>query len=246
MNEVFTLDKEFLFKSSIYEISSISIEQNSDVNGTYLEGEFIVSGTYRLHEISINKEDFSFKIPFKHELRSNIDLDTINLDINDFTYDFKSPDELDIHIEYLLTAKESIKTFDDEESLEEFLNKKDFEIIDLRDNEEKEEIKPNPKDTSAILDTENDVIEKTVIEDDRNINVQADDKKESPVNEDMIINSVNGEDEYVLYHVHTVTMNDTIESITKKYNITVNELKEYNTFDNLELNMKLIIPNEEL
>ena len=66
MNEVFTLDKEFLFKSSIYEISSISIEQNSDINGTYLEGEFIVSGTYRLHEISINKEDFSFKIPFKH------------------------------------------------------------------------------------------------------------------------------------------------------------------------------------
>ena len=41
-------------------------------------------------------------------------------------------------------------------------------------------------------------------------------------------------------------LHDTIESITKKYNITVNELKEYNTFDNLELNMKLIIPNEEL
>ena len=131
MNDVFTLDKEFLFKSSIYEISSISIEQNSDINGTYLEGEFIVSGTYRLHEISINKEDFSFKIPFKHELRSNIDLDTINLDINDFTYDFKSPDELDIHIEYIVSAKEGIKTFDNEESLEEFLNKKILENNNL-------------------------------------------------------------------------------------------------------------------
>ena len=76
--------------------------------------------------------------------------------------------------------------------------------------------------------------------------MQPNDKEENTVNEDMIINSVNGEEEYVLYHVHTVTMNDTIESITKKYNITVAELKEYNTFDNLELNMKLIIPNEEL
>lgn len=236
MNDVFTLDKEFLFKSSIYEISSISIEQNSDINGTYLEGEFIVSGTYRLHEISINKEDFSFKIPFKHELRSNIDLDTINLDINDFTYDFKSPDELDIHIEYIVSAKEGIKTFDNEESLEEFLNKKDFEIIDLRDNEDKED----------NISLDNDIVEKEIIEEDRNFNIQSNDKIENTVNEDMIINSVNGEEEYVLYHVHTVTMNDTIESITKKYNITVNELKEYNTFDNLELNMKLIIPNEEL
>ena len=241
MNDVFTLDKEFLFKSSIYEISSISIEQNSDINGTYLEGEFIVSGTYRLHEISINKEDISFKIPFKHELRSNIDLDTINLDINDFTYDFKSPDELDIHIEYIVSAKEGIKTFDNEESLEEFLNKKDFEIIDLRDNEDKED-----KEENISLDNDNDIEEKEIIEEDRNLNIQSNDKIENTVNEDMIINSVNGEEEYVLYHVHTVTMNDTIESITKKYNITVNELKEYNTFDYLELNMKLIIPNEEL
>lgn len=244
MNDVFTLDKEFLFKSSIYEITSISVEQNSDINGSYLEGEFIVSGTYRLHEISINKEDFSFKIPFRHELRSNIDLDTINLDINDFTYDFKSPDELDIHIEYIVSAKEGIKTFDNEESLEEFLNKKDFEIIDLRDDDAKEEIKPNFKDEIISLDT--DIDKEEVIEDDRQQSIKPDDKEENIVNEDMIINSVNGEEEYVLYHVHTVTMNDTIESITKKYNITVNELKEYNTFDNLELNMKLIIPNEEL
>ena len=244
MNDVFTLDKEFLFKSSIYEISSISIEQNSDINGTYLEGEFIVSGTYRLHEISINKEDFSFKIPFKHELRSNIDLDTINLDINDFTYDFKSPDELDIHIEYIVSAKEGIKTFDNEESLEEFLNKKDFEIIDLRDNEDNED--KEDKEENISLDNDNDIVEKEIIEEDRNLNIQPNDKEENTVNEDMIINSVNGEEEYVLYHVHTVQMNDTIESITKKYNITVAELKEYNTFDNLELNMKLIIPNEEL
>lgn len=244
MNDVFTLDKEFLLKSSIYEISSISIEQNSDINGTYLEGEFIVSGTYRLHEISINKEDFSFKIPFKHELRSNIDLDTINLDINDFTYDFKSPDELDIHIEYIVSAKEGIKTFDNEESLEEFLNKKDFEIIDLRDNEDNED--KEDKEENISLDNDNDIVEKEIIEEDRNLNIQPNDKEENTVNEDMIINSVNGEEEYVLYHVHTVQMNDTIESITKKYNITVAELKEYNTFDNLELNMKLIIPNEEL
>ena len=66
------------------------------------------------------------------------------------------------------------------------------------------------------------------------------------IDENMLINSINEEDEYVLYHIHTVGISDSIESITKKYNISVNTLKEYNSFENLELNMKLIIPNEEL
>ena len=63
----------------------------------------------------------------------------------------------------------------------------------------------------------------------------------------MILNSINEEEEYIKYHVHTVTMNDTIESITSMYKISLNTLKKYNSFENLELNMKLIIPeNEEL
>ena len=88
MNEAHVLDKEFLFKSSIYEITSISIEDNYDINGSKIEGEFIISGDYRLHEISINKEDFCFKLPYTHELPSNINLDTVKLDISDFNYNF--------------------------------------------------------------------------------------------------------------------------------------------------------------
>ena len=70
--------------------------------------------------------------------------------------------------------------------------------------------------------------------------------EDNKIDENMLINSINEEDEYVLYHIHTVGISDSIESITKKYNISVNTLKEYNSFENLELNMKLIIPNEEL
>lgn len=219
MNEVFTLEREFLFKTNIYEITSISVEQNYEIEESIIKGDFIISGSYRLHEISINKEDFIFKIPFKHELKSNINLDTIKLDINDFTYNFNNQDELEVHIEYIITADESIKVFDDEEKLEEFLNTEDYDIVDLR-----EEI-PNEIKMPTITE------EKPINED---------------INKDMIINSINDEDEYVLYHVHTVAINDSIESITKKYNISINTLKEYNNIENLELNMKLIIPNEEL
>ncbi len=220
MNEVFTLDREFLFKSNIYEIDSISVEQNYDIDGSIINGDFIVSGCYRLHEISINKEDFSFKIPFKYELKSNINLDSVKLDITDFNYDFNNKDELDVHIEYIISAEESIKVFDDEEKLDEFLNSNDYDVVDLRENEINNEI---------MIPTVSD--EASSGED---------------ISKDMIINSINGDDEYILYHIHTVGINDSIETITKKYNISVNSLKEYNEFDNLELNMKLIIPNEEL
>lgn len=240
MNQVYTLDRDFLFKSKIYEITSISVEQNFEVNDSNIYGDFIVSGSYRLHEISINKEDFSFKVPFKHELPSNINLDTVKLDISDFNYNFNNLDELSVHIEYIVTAEEGVKVFENEDKLDDFLNeqkKQDVDIIDLR---------------STPIDLPNEIMmpiakgEKEASTDNKEVNITPNENKQDKIDENMIINSINGEDEYVLYHVHTVGISDSIESITKKYNISVNTLKEYNTFDTLELNMKLIIPNEEL
>lgn len=240
MNQVYTLDRDFLFKSKIYEITSISVEQNFEVNASNIYGDFIVSGSYRLHEISINKEDFSFKVPFKHELPSNINLDTVKLDISDFNYNFNNLDELSVHIEYIVTAEEGVKVFESEDKLDDFLNeqkKQDVDIIDLR---------------STPIDLPNEIMmpiakgEKEASTDNKEVNITSTENKQDKIDENMIINSINGEDEYVLYHVHTVGISDSIESITKKYNISVNTLKEYNTFDTLELNMKLIIPNEEL
>ena len=220
MNEAHVLDKEFLFKSSIYEITSISIEDNHDINGSKIEGEFIISGDYRLHEISINKEDFCFKLPYTHELPSNINLDTVELEITDFNYEFNHNDELKVHVEYILTAEEGIKLFESEDELNKFLDNNDAEIIDLKESTraQNEVLLPETKEETEIP---------------------------SKIDENMILGSINEEEKYVKYHIHTVTMNDSIESITKEYNISLNTLKKYNTFENLELNMKLLIPDEE-
>ena len=220
MNEAHVLDKEFLFKSSIYEITSISIEDNHDINGSKIEGEFIISGDYRLHEISINKEDFCFKLPYTHELPSNINLDTVELEITDFNYEFNNNDELKVHVEYILTAEEGIKLFESEAELNKFLDNNDAEIIDLKESTraQNEVLLPETKEATEIP---------------------------SKIDENMILGSINEEEKYVKYHIHTVTMNDSIESITKEYNISLNTLKKYNTFENLELNMKLLIPDEE-
>ncbi len=70
-------------------------------------------------------------------------------------------------------------------------------------------------------------------------------KESQAINKNMIINNTSPENTYVKYHVHTVTMEDTIENICSKYGVNINTLKKYNTFDNLELNMKLLIPENE-
>lgn len=220
MNEAHVLDKEFLFKSSIYEITSISIEDNHDINGSKIEGEFIISGDYRLHEISINKEDFCFKLPYTHELPSNINLDTVELEITDFNYEFNNNDELKVHVEYILTAEEGIKLFESEAELNKFLDDNDAEIIDLKES-------TRAQNKVLLPETKEET------------------ETPSKIDENMILGSINEEEKYVKYHIHTVTMNDSIESITKEYNISLNTLKKYNTFENLELNMKLLIPDEE-
>ena len=237
MSEAFVVERDFLFKDSIFEITSISVEHDEDINGSNLEGDFIISGDYRLHEISINKEDFSFKLPFTHEIRSNINLDTVNLEITDFTYELNNNDELHVHIEYIVSGEQSLIEFADEKDLDEFLNKTDAEVVDLTEDEprfkeiSKEEILNIPAEEPKQT-------EETPKE-------EAKEDKPSEISTNNIIGSINADETYVKYHVHTVMQSDTLEGILDKYKITLTELKKYNTFEALEVNMKLVIPENE-
>lgn len=237
MSEAFVVERDFLFKDSIFEITSISVEHDEDINGSNLEGDFIISGDYRLHEISINKEDFSFKLPFTHEIRSNINLDTVNLEITDFTYELNNNDELHVHIEYIVSGEQSLIEFADEKDLDEFLNKTDAEVVDLTEDEprfkeiSKEEILNIPAEEPKQAE---ETPKEEVKED-----------KPSEISANNIIGSINADETYVKYHVHTVMQSDTLEGILDKYKITLTELKKYNTFEALEVNMKLVIPENE-
>lgn len=237
MSEAFVVERDFLFKDSIFEITSISVEHDEDINGSNLEGDFIISGDYRLHEISINKEDFSFKLPFTHEIRSNINLDTINLEITDFTYELNNNDELHVHIEYIVSGEQSLIEFADEKDLNEFLNKTDAEVVDLTEDEPrfKEISKEEALDIPVEAKKEEKEEPKEEIKED----------KPSEISTNNIIGSINADETYVKYHVHTVMQNDTLEGILDKYKITLTDLKKYNTFEALEVNMKLVIPENE-
>lgn len=236
MSEAFVVERDFLFKDSIFEITSISVEHDEDINGSNLEGDFIISGDYRLHEISINKEDFSFKLPFTHEIRSNVNLDTINLEITDFTYELNNNDELHVHIEYVVSGEQSLIEFADEKDLDEFLNSTDAEVVDLTSDEPR--FKEVSNNEELVIPVKEDVKEEVV-------DTKSEENTPSEIVQNNIMNSINADETYVKYHVHTVMQSDTLEGILDKYKITLTELKKYNSFEALEVNMKLVIPENE-
>ena len=111
MRNIIPYEKDIEFDSKISEITSISLEHEEKIGNEEVNGEFIIFGDYKQHQISVNKEDFMYKIPFTIELSENIDKDSISLDINDFTYDIKDNKILSIKVElsFEYSEKEQIQ-----------------------------------------------------------------------------------------------------------------------------------------
>lgn len=50
------------------------------------------------------------------------------------------------------------------------------------------------------------------------------------------------DDDFIMYHVYVVNINDSFESISNKYNISIENIKLYNEISELKPGIKLIIP----
>ena len=57
-----------------------------------------------------------------------------------------------------------------------------------------------------------------------------------------ITNNFNNEENYYTYKVYIVREGDTIENICNKYNVSENDLKEYNDISNIKVSDKIVIP----
>ena len=115
MKSVVPFTKDILFKSKIAEITSISLEHELDVKEDSVTGNFIISGDYKSHEVSVNKEEFLYKLPFSVELTENIDLNTFNFEILDFYYDVIDNDTLRINIEFEVKAEKKEEKIEERE-----------------------------------------------------------------------------------------------------------------------------------
>lgn len=215
MKKTINYERDILFKTSIGEICSISLEHDFTVDDGKLKGDFIVSGEYKTNELSVNRESFNYRLPLEYELDSNIDLSTLSYDVDNFEYNVHD-DELQVIIDFGVKYEETKKEPIIPEISEEEINLDDF----IDDSSLREEPKK-----------EVELVEKKEEEEDR----LSDEEKS------MVLDMFN-DDDYITYHVHIIREGDTLESIALKYNVSVELIKEYNNKETLELKDKLIIP----
>ena len=142
MNCIIPFTKDIKFNTSISEILSISLEHEYTVNDEEILGNFIVTGEYKTHEVSINKEKFEYVLPFSVNITKKIDADSVDFAIEDFTYEIVGKDTLKVNIEYSIKALElpEEEVFEPveetRETFEEILDSIDEEIEDQKKEED--------------------------------------------------------------------------------------------------------------
>lgn len=221
MKSIVPYTKNIEFNKKIAEICSISLEHELNITETEIEGNFIVSGEFKSHEVSVNKEPFHYKLPFTLEVTENIIKDSIDFEITDFTYEVNDETTLKVNIEFSVTADE--------------------EEIEPEQEEESEEIDDKEEMRDAVIEEIKDMFPEE--EQEEQIEETLEEERLEEESENIILNSMQEKEaEFATYHIHIVNNNDSIESICALYQTDVNTLKEYNNVESIAVGDKLIIP----
>lgn len=222
MKQIIPFEKDILFKTKIGELTSISLDNDLILKGEdIVTGNFYIKGTYKMISSSTNEEEYSYKIPCEIQISDIYDTYDCTIDIDDFSYEIKNDDTLCVKISVLLDN----------------LIKKELEVTEERKEEELIDI------TDSLPIEE---IEKVVIEDEKPEELVIDERNIDPVN---VLNDIksdiisNTDESYLTYKVYTVQEDDTIEKICTNYKVSIDQIKDYNDFDNLTTGLKLLIPN---
>lgn len=223
MKEIIPIKKEFIFNTKIGEITDISLDYDYKIKDELIEGNIDISGSYKMTEASVVSEEFFYKIPFSVAISQKIKQDTINLEIDDFKYTFDK-DILSTNIDLLLTCEE--------ENIKEEIFNIDNYFEELKQENINKEIEQKNEIEDIVYNFDENNIE---LENKDNINI-------NNITNNITNNIINDEKKYYKYKVYIVRPNDTLDSICNKYNITINELKEYNNTENINIGDKIIIP----
>lgn len=225
MNQKIEFKKDCMLKTYVSSITDISLTHDYKILDDTIEGYFDVTGSYKVTMSSVETESFMFTIPFTIALSSLIDKDTIDLKLSDFNY---SVEKDVLHLKMFLDMDyQEIEIKEDTEDNEEIDNM----INDLMDKESTTNIKsPSEFHNEVMLDN--------VIDSKEEVSTK---EKVSEKNFNTIFNEVK-ESNFSKYKVYIMRSEDTLESILVKYNVTMDEIKEYNDIDNINIGSKIVIP----
>ena len=227
MKKIVPFQKEISFRTNIAEITSISLEHTLKLNNNTIDGEFNVSGEYKMADISTTTEKFDFNIPFSVEINDNYLLDKVVVDIDDFYYEIVNEKTLVVNIDVLINNLE-----------EKPLRKEEKIIMPELDKELPQEVENRKLDIEEIIDDE---IEE-YIELENPIKIEDTTKKVDKQID--IFNSFTENESSSTYRVYIVREGDILETILEKYSTTKEKLEKYNNITEIKIGDKLIIPSE--
>ncbi len=144
MKKIVPFKKDIDFNNNIFEINSISLEHTLALKEDNLvSGEFIISGTYKMTEASLNVDSFEYKLPFDISIDKKYNTNNVIVDINDFYYEVINNEILSINIEV------SLDNLEEKEMV--VLPEEKIEILDER---EEADIENNQNiDTKNLFDS---------------------------------------------------------------------------------------------
>lgn len=245
MKQIIPFKKALPFKTKVSEITSISLERELKIDDVgIVSGIFHITGDYKMNEGSINRENFSFDLPFDITLDPRYDTETVTSDIEDFYYDIENEDTLKVNIDLFIEAEylpekepEEVRKVPDELTLPDeypedlqIENKVNEEPKDIIDTFKEEVIEPTPV-----------IIEKdfmTKIEEQK----ERDDVIDIPSLAQDLFSNLDDTETYTTYYVYIVKEEDTIDKILIKYGVTKEDLEAYNDIANIKPGDKVIVP----
>lgn len=85
MKQIIPFKKDLPFKTKVSDITSISLERKIEIlDGGIVTGTFYITGDYKMNEGSINREKFSFDLPFDITLDPRYDISSLSASVQPF------------------------------------------------------------------------------------------------------------------------------------------------------------------
>lgn len=267
MRQIITLEKEIAFKTMVGEITSISLEPDlAFINDSEIEGNLVISGTYKMTEASTIEEEFNYKIPVEIMLTTSLDEEKRKIDINNFTYGIVNEESLEVKIEVLIEGLEKVDIDVIEEDSEEVLEEEkledtkedvreeksssaevlddamaedDIEVLKTENEEINDDALPNFDDVSNKINLEEETVSLNKSAD---VEVKTNNENNKEVMDSIFESFANTEETYATYSVYILREDDNLEEVMAKYKTNRETIAEYNDLDNLKIGTKLIIP----
>lgn len=251
MKQIIPFKKDLPFKTKVSDITSISLERKIEIlDGGIVTGTFYITGDYKMNEGSINRERFSFDLPFDITLDPRYDVNSVKADIEDFYYDVINEDTLKVNIDLYIEAEYLPDTSLDNNILTEE-DKSDNEMNDVQKEDEPVEEDRNimmesksdsKNDENIEIEKDKEVTSEKINNDDATMNNSDIERNDVDDFANDLFSNLDNTETYTTYYVYIVKEEDTIDKIISLYGVTKEDIENYNDITSIKPGDKVIIP----